>query len=508
MWLKMSKFNQRMTLRSRVEGHPQVTRNAEGGTAFTLSPLMDLYLRSATAMMSEQTFYKDAQTKDSELVASIHRVAEIDPEFVLKLALYVRSKLYLRSATTTLIGEFANSPGVGKVRNARKYVANAIQRPDDMTELIAYCLSKKRVKGKLPMMVKNGIARAFSKFDEYRLAKYNRDGAVKLRDAMFLTHPKPAGEEQAGVWQRLIDGKLAIPETWETQRSAGRMNWSQVLNDVFYRGGKTNNYMAIIRNCRNIIMSPDVTAADRKLLAQMIKDPVAIKYSKMLPFRFFSAYSELRKLDTKGIDISEILMSLEEAAQISIGNLPRLPGTTVIAIDTSGSMEWVTVSEKSTVKFSNISVLLGMMARKICDTAMTCTFDSNLAWKNLPDKDILRNAHECASNGGATYGSLVLRDLIARGIKVDRIIFLTDMVLYENGSDRDSFAELWLKYHQQNPGCKLYNIDLAGYGNTTIAEDMGARTIGGWSDKVLEFITILEKPEADVIDEIRKMGLP
>jgi 60 kDa SS-A/Ro ribonucleoprotein len=212
----MSKFNTRMTLRSRVEGHPQATTNAEGGLAFTLSPLMEVYLRSATALMGEQAFYKDAQTKDSELVASIHKAAEVDPEFVLKLALYVRHRLYLRSATTALLGEFANSPGVGKVKGARKMLAKAIARPDDMTELIAYCLAKKRQKGKLPMMVKNGIAQAFPRFDEFRLQKYNRDGAVKLRDVMFLTHPKPTGEEQAAVWQRLIDNKLATPETWET----------------------------------------------------------------------------------------------------------------------------------------------------------------------------------------------------------------------------------------------------------------------------------------------------
>jgi 60 kDa SS-A/Ro ribonucleoprotein len=269
---------------------------------------------------------------------------------------------------------------------------------------------------------------------------------------------------------------------------------------------KVKNIFALTRNLRNIVEAGvDKPHIDKVCAA--LRNKEAIKYSKMLPFRFFSAYAELRKIDTKGIDISEILMALEEAAQVSIGNLPRLPGTTVIAIDTSGSMEWATVSEKSTVKFSNISILLGMMARKICDTAMTCTFDSTLTWKNLPDRDILKNAYECKSPGGATHGSLVLKDLMARGIHADRLIFLTDMVLYERNYGDATFAELWLKYYQQNPTCKLYNIDLAGYGNTTVAEDMGARNIGGWSDRVLEMITLLERPEADVLEEIRKIEL-
>jgi 60 kDa SS-A/Ro ribonucleoprotein len=171
----MSKFNPKMTLRGRVEGHPQATRNAEGGVSFAPSPLMDLYLRVSTAMIEEQTFYKDAQTKDSELVASIHKAAEADPEFVLKLAVYTREKLYLRSATTVLLVEFANSVGVGKVPGARKYVARCIQRPSDITEMLAYQFARNakigRTKGKVPEMLKRGIAIAYPKFDAYRLAK-------------------------------------------------------------------------------------------------------------------------------------------------------------------------------------------------------------------------------------------------------------------------------------------------------------------------------------------------
>jgi hypothetical protein len=33
--------------------------------------------------------------------------------------------------------------------------------------------------------------------DAYQLAKYDRDGIVRLRDVMRMVHPKPANEEQA-----------------------------------------------------------------------------------------------------------------------------------------------------------------------------------------------------------------------------------------------------------------------------------------------------------------------
>jgi hypothetical protein len=41
--------------------------------------------------------------------------------------------------------------------------------------------------------VKNGLARAFQKFNAYQLAKYNRGGrgVITLKDVLNICHPKP-----------------------------------------------------------------------------------------------------------------------------------------------------------------------------------------------------------------------------------------------------------------------------------------------------------------------------
>lgn len=494
----MGKFNEKQTIGSIVRNHPDAVTNFEGGPSYKLPALWDLYVRVSTALMGEDKFYQSAQEADNELVTAIKTAIIADPEFVLKLAVYAREKLYLRSVTTVLLAELANA-GIA-LPDSRKTVARCIKRPDDMTELVAYQLRKNRLMprvGKLPMLIKNGIAQAYPKFDAYQLAKYNRDGDVKLKDVMFLTHPKPTAE-LAPVWQKLIDGNLESPETWEVMRSTGKMNWHQVINDVFNKGGKTNNYMAIIRNLKNCLMAKDVTSDDRALLARMIQDEQAVRYAKILPFRFFSAYTMLRNMNFAGQDNTEIYEALEKAAQISIGNVPKLPGRTVIAIDTSGSMKMRPISDKSSVTPAHISVLLGMMARSICQEAMTCTFDTSMSWVNLPDKTILRNAYDTRAPGGATYGHLVLQSLIKRKLFADRVIFLTDMVLY--GSE--NFAELWTMYNQMT-NAKLYNVNLAGYGLTSVARNMpGSRNIAGWSDRIFEMINCLERG-SDVIDEIR-----
>jgi hypothetical protein len=46
--------------------------------------------------------------------------------------------------------------------------------------------------------VKKGLARALAEFDEYQLAKWDRQNrAVKLRDVLFLCHAKP--KDAAGL---------------------------------------------------------------------------------------------------------------------------------------------------------------------------------------------------------------------------------------------------------------------------------------------------------------------
>jgi hypothetical protein len=75
-----------------------------------------------------------------------------------------------------------------------RLVARVVQRPDEITELLAfYALANARsgnkVLNRLSKKLQKGLALSFNRFDGYQLAKYDRDGAVRLRDALFLVHP-------------------------------------------------------------------------------------------------------------------------------------------------------------------------------------------------------------------------------------------------------------------------------------------------------------------------------
>jgi len=101
------------------------------------------------------------------------------------------------------------------------------------------------VKKKLSAAIKRGLARTFAKFDEYALAKYDHESAVRLRDVLFLSHPKAENEAQDALWKRLIAGELKTPDTWEVALTAGtdkRETFERLI-----REGQLG-YLALLRN--------------------------------------------------------------------------------------------------------------------------------------------------------------------------------------------------------------------------------------------------------------------
>jgi len=513
----MGIFNQRSTVRKRLESHKDATLNYEGELAFKLDPLTDLYIRVASRLVGQDKFYESGKIADIELLNSIKKVLDIDPEFVLQLAVYCRENLYLRSVPMLLLAEFANSDKIGKVPYARDYVTRTIQRADELTELMAYQFARCKItkcNTKLPSMIRYGIRNAFSKFNEYQFAKYNRDGEVKLRDAMFLTRPEPLSEDRKILYKKIAENELDIPETWEVMRSTGRMTWHDVINVIFHKDGKINNYMAQLRNIRNCLQDKTVTNDDVLLLCKMLSDEKAVLNSKQIPFRFLSAYREVANMSPTAHLAPQVMDALETAVSYSINNIPKLNGTTLIACDVSGSMN-IPVSKNSKVENWDIGIVLGMIAHKFCDQSITGIFGTD--WKPVAlakySSGILANSmklHSISNEvGWSTNGYKVIKYLLDTNTQVERIMIFTDCQLwntYENGyTTGQSFADLFVKYQHTYPNVKLYCFDLSGYGNVMIPQDnKGVCLIGGWSDKVFDFIGAFESlGKNTVIDKIK-----
>jgi len=527
--------------------------NYEKAPAYQYSDKLNLATRALTSLMSEERFYETAEKSDDEIIRLFEKVLKEDPEFAKGLLLSLRKDFHLRSISHVLAAELARQ----QATDTADIIAEICERPDDMLEILAY-YTKKYGDKKLPNSIKKGLAKAFAKFNEYQLAKYNSKGKVWLRDILRIAHPKPANKEQAELWGRVTTDTLKTPETWEvkiSQNGSTKENWSEMIDS------DKMGYMAILRNLRNFLKK-DVPMEEVIKVANILKDPERIKKSKQLPFRFFSAYRALKaelglgeprryddyyynyqyQQDEGGVNLckAEVLFdALEEAAKIAVQNLPKLDGKTVIACDVSGSMER-RISPRSSVERFDIGMILGALANRFSDDTTIGIFGDT--WreievdKNRPLASALEMHRWEGEVGYSTHGYQVIKALLESRRKVDRILFFTDCQMYgndfddppnESGSEDDclscyklddsdpetskSIGQFIREYREQiNADLKLYFFDLAGYGNCSIPEqDPQTLIIGGWSEKLFEFIPTFENGQSktEFLDKLKNKYL-
>jgi len=352
--------------------------------------------------------------------------------------------------------------------------------------------------------LKKALAEAIHKFNEYQFAKYKAKGkAVKMRDVLRIVHPKPKTKAESELFKRILEDKLAIPNTWEVYISthgSTKKNWESIMPKM--------PIMATLRNLRNFCkVKANVDSVIKKLTNED-----NILRSKQFPFRFWSAYKALEVAISAGEIPGEfhqarkLLDTLNDAMEISVKNLPHIRGTTFMTADNSGSMNGA-LSERSTVSYAEIADLLQAIAFKICDNSITSVFGETFAIVPVSKKStILDNMKRFFTTnvGHSTNGFLALKWLLENEIKVDRILLFSDMQLYQSSEWRGegSIAELLREYRQTiNSKTKFYSFDLAGYGTLKVPE---AETylIAGWSEKVLNFIDLNEKKGISAVKKV------
>ncbi|MDR2916609.1 MAG: TROVE domain-containing protein [Tannerella sp.] len=492
------------------------TVNHEGEQAYRLSPEWQLYTATVTSSLSDK-FYESAETRIETLRTLI---GKCDPLFVAKLAVYTRRQMNLRSVPLVLAVELAKiHRGDATVR---KMINKIVQRADEITELLAYYqLANKRKDTKklnrLSKQIQAGLQDSFNRFDEYQFAKYNRDAEVKLRDALFLVHPKAVTEEQQALFDKIVNNELETPYTWETELSqlgqqkfgseeakskAFRAKWEELIDS------EKVGYMALLRNLRNILEA-EVSNEHIHKVCSTLSSQTAVRRSKQLPFRFLAAYREISKLTSTYA--GRIMDALEAAVTVAAENIKGFESGTgvLIACDVSGSMQ-KPVSPRSKILAYDIGLMLAMLLKSRCANAITGMFGDTWKVINVPTKSILANVDAFYRREGevgySTNGYLVIESLLEQKTKVDKILFFTDMQLW-NSHGNTKLSEVWSQYKKISPDSKLYLFDLSGYGTTPldITRD-DVFLIAGWSDKVFDILEAVDSG-SHALDEIKAIEL-
>jgi 60 kDa SS-A/Ro ribonucleoprotein len=415
----------------------------EGAPAARIDGEAQLRRLVMTHTLWEDSFYVDGKTAADQLREAI---ANVDADTVANIAVEARERQKLRHVPLFLVRELARRKPVPV--NVAATLERVIQRPDELAEFLA--IYWKDGKQPLAAQVKKGLARAFRKFDEYALAKWNKDGAVKLRDVLFLSHARPKDDAQADVFKRLAAKSLETPDTWEVALSASkgerkREEWERLLSE------KKLGALALLRNLRNMTAASVPETAIRSALAEM-------KTDRVLPFRFIAAANAAPSLE----DALEPVMfkCLEGAA--------KLMGRTLLLVDVSGSMG-DPISGKSDLRRIDAATGLAMLIRETGEQVAVFTFSNSLVQVPARRGFALRDAIVRSQPMSSTHLGMALQ-LLDKG-EYERLIVITD----EQSHDR-----------VPAPKGRGYMLNVAankngvGYGSWL--------HIDGWSEAVIDFI--------------------
>lgn len=499
----MSQFN---TQKTTVQA---TTTNLTGDRAYPQKDShAELFALVATNILADKYYQSNDQTV-SNIIACIKKC---DPVFVMKLAVYARTELNLRSIPVVLIIQlqkhlYSQRTAVSKEIKAMLTVAvfKTVCRVDDITEYLAYYkfANGHSKLNKISKVLQKSLASSFHKFDEYQFAKYqgkNKD--VSLRDAMFICRPVPATEDQVRLFFKLANSELDIPVTHETLLSSvgadadkKKEAWTKLIQD------KDLGYMATLRNLNNMVRSGvDVEDLDR--VCQYLSNPTAVKHSKQLPFRFYSAYNSLDTLNP--VIKTKLQNAIYEAAKISLSNMTLLDqNETVFAVaDVSDSM-MNRISNNSSLCADEISMFYTGMMAHMNPNCLLGYFGTDFVMANKRDV----NPFNCRSTrssvarktGHGTCPDKIFEHLMRNGIKVDKIFIFSDLQFWSSAtslhtaltgsSGHTAFQNKLNEYRRTiNPELKVVLIDLRGYGGgVPVKQDSRTTIISGFSDKTFQY---------------------
>lgn len=448
-------------------------RNAEGVVISRISPEAELRRTVLACLLYERSFYESGSViaaRIAELVPLVPRDAVFD------LAVEARERMKLRHVPLLLAVEMAKHAS-HKTR-VTELLERVIQRPDELTEVLALYArgrtGRKRL-GKLSRRVLEGVQAAFPKFDAFALARYDRAGAVKLRDALFLTHPKPRDAEQAETWKRLVAETLPTPDTWETAITAAgadpakkKVEWTRLLVE-----GKLGA-LALLRNLRNLAAA----GVERALVIDAL---ARLDVSRVLPFRFVAAARHAPELEEE----------LERAMYRATEGLPKLRGHTALVVDTSPSMWLARISARSEMTRFDAAAALAILAREVAETVRVYAFNQE-GYVVPPRRGFALRDALLATKGDASCGGLGVE--LANRAGYDRIVVITDgqwHLMRDGAYGRQIYAMGEAREVAPKPLTeRAYLVNVATDRNGV---NFGEWTsLDGWSEAILDYVAASE----------------
>jgi 60 kDa SS-A/Ro ribonucleoprotein len=483
------------------------TVNAAGGAAFKQTDKLEFVSLLLTSLLQGQ-YYSTPEAQMARVEKLVGSIS--DKKFLAKAAIFARNEFGMRSITHVAAAEIAKT--VKGESWTKDFLDKVIHRPDDMTETLAYYLSK--YKAPIPNSLKKGFAKAFNRFEAYQLAKYRGEGKeVTLIDVVNLCHPKPTRKNSKAL-KALMKGNLKSSDTWESMLTQAGQNAendeekAEMKADVWKTLLTENKlgYFAALRNINNIMEQGDTDTF--KLLLDTLTNEKMIAKSLVFPYRFLTAINNLKGSDDAKVRKAKV--ALNKALDLSCKNVPEFDGETLVVCDYSGSMGDGIDSNRGE------GSLFGAIVAKANNADFMIFGDSGSLIKYNPANSTMTIAEEFMKNNqhnyqreggsgvqvghGTNFGSI----FTTATKKYNRIIIFSDMQpnigTGEPGRARAAYEKKF--------NCKphVYAIDLTGHGTSAFPENRSYQ-LAGFSDKIFDIMKFVEEDRNALVNKIESVEI-
>lgn len=531
----MARMNNTKSQGKALTRDTHTTRNHEGAVVHDLTALETLFSKVLGSFFGESTYYekRDAEKDFVELVETINKVPYEDREYILKIALLGREHNMIQYPLAVLTACFNDERFKGEDfldsngRNKLQYYSDRIiRRGRDIvdvmsTQISAYGFDRvpvvtksKKITGykrdlPLPMQLRKALKHKLETFNEYQLSKaLSESREVTLADCIKLLRPnEKVSKVSEGFFSAVIEGKVQMgAETKQVQSELAKSrnkNSDSTIKDV-KQSIDTSSVMAIVKNLvaleRAGVLN-DKTAV--KSIVDKLTDKKQIQKSRLLPFRFYSAWKEVNKLNSS-YGVRAVSDALVTALDLSIANMPKIEGYNAILIDRSGSMQ-CPVSSMSTVMADDVALILGAICFKqgigeIYVFANQCQRVTGLSSRStvIDLVNQLKQYHV----GGGTQLDIALNTIAKDAVKTkfDNLIMLSDNDCYfSNGKtfslrggywgSSTSFDDVVNNMIRQGFIKKFYLNNLLGNTFAIVnTDDYRKNLITGFSEKIVDVI--------------------
>ena len=493
--------------------------NREWAPAYEYGPEHKLAQLAATGTLHED-FYSTAEL---QLVEVLEAARKVDPIFVAKAAVYVRSRGIMKDMPALLTAYLTVAEPDVAVRVFNRVIDNGRMLRNFVQIMRSGVVGRKSLGTRPKRLVLQWLERA----PIGKLMQAATGSDPSLADIVKMVHPKPADEsrkafyawligkpydvdelppEIAGfeAWKHYRNGPLPnVPFEWLTAFDLSPQEWAELASRMGWQALRMNlNTLA-----RKGAFGVEGTAEN---VAARLSDEEALTKARVLPYQLMVALGSV----SEGVPL-KVQAALEEALEASLSKVPALEGQVVVCPDVSGSMiSPVTGYRKgasSKVRCIDVAALVSAAVLRRNPNAQLLPFEQQVIALTLdPRARVVVNAAKLASiGGGGTNVSAPLALLNKHRAKVDLVVIVSDNESWVDARHVGATATMreWEKLKDRCPRAKLVCIDLQPYGTTQAASRRDILNVGGFSDAVFETLSTfaMGEGERDWVAEVKEM---